>query len=80
MSVIGLGSETDVDAAFLKDIALRGKGRIQFTASADDLPRLFAQEAITVARSSFITEATPARSLSDMVLLGDLPALSLIHI
>jgi Mg-chelatase subunit ChlD len=74
VSVIGLGSETDVDAAFLKDIALRGKGRIQFTASADDLPRLFAQEAITVARSSFITEATPARSLSDMVLLGDLPA------
>ena len=74
VSVIGLGSETDSDAAFLKDIALRGKGRIQFTASADDLPRLFAQEAITVARSSFITEPTPARSLSDMVLLGDLPA------
>ena len=57
VSVIGLGSETDSDAAFLKDIALRGKGRIQFTATADDLPRLFAQEAITVARSSFITEA-----------------------
>jgi hypothetical protein len=74
VSVIGLGSETDADAEFLKDIALRGKGRIQFAATADDLPRLFAQEAITVARSSFINEPTPARTLADMILLGDLPA------
>ena len=58
VSVIGLGSETDADAAFLKDVAARGKGRIHFTASADELPRLFAQEAITVARSSFVTEPT----------------------
>jgi hypothetical protein len=34
---------------------------------------LFAQEAITVARSSFITEPTPTHAVSDMVLLGDLP-------
>ena len=74
VSVIGLGSETDSDAAFLKDIAERGKGRIHFTSSADDLPRLFAQEAITVARSSFVTEPTGARALADMVLLGELPA------
>ena len=74
VSVIGLGSETDSDAAFLKDIASKGKGRIAFAATAEDLPRLFAQEAITVARSSFITDPTPARALSDMVLLGDLPA------
>ena len=76
VSVIGLGSDTDTDAAFLKDVAARGKGRIYFTATADDLPRLFAQEAITVARSSFITEPTGARALSDMMLLGDLPASS----
>ena len=38
------------------------------------MPRLFAQEAITVARSSFVTEPTAARALPDMVLLGDLPA------
>src|SRR4029453_5492855 len=44
-----------------------------FTQSAEDLPRLFAQEAITAARSSFITEPSPARALPDMVLLGDLP-------
>ena len=74
VSVIGLGSEADTDAAFLKDVAARGKGRVYFTSSADDLPRLFAQEAITVARSSFVTEPTGARALADMVLLGELPA------
>ena len=74
VSVIALGSEYDPDAAFLKDVAARGQGRIHFTASADELPRLFAQEAITVARSSFITEPTAARTLPDMVLLGELPS------
>jgi Mg-chelatase subunit ChlD len=74
VSVIGLGNESDSDAAFLKDVAARGEGRIHFTASVDELPRLFAQEAITVARSSFVTEPTAARTLPDMVLLGELPA------
>lgn len=74
VSVIGLGSESDGDAEFLKDVASRGQGRIHFTASAEDLPRLFAQEAITVARSSFINEPTVTRALSDLVLLGELPA------
>jgi uncharacterized membrane protein len=74
VSVIGLGSEADSDAAFLKDVAARGQGRIHFTASADELPRLFAQEAITVARSSFISDPTAARALPDMLLLGELPA------
>ena len=74
VSVIGLGSETDSDAAFLKDVAARGQGRIQFAATVEDLPRLFAQEAIMAARSSFITDGTPTRTLPDMVLLGDLPA------
>jgi Mg-chelatase subunit ChlD len=74
VSVIGLGSESDPDAAFLKDVAARGQGRLHFAATPDDLPRLFAQEAITVARSSFVTEATPARALPDLVLLGEPPA------
>jgi hypothetical protein len=74
VSVIGLGSDTDPDAEFLKDVAARGKGRIMFASTAEDLPRLFAQEAITVARSSFISEPTPARALPDMVLLGEPPA------
>jgi Mg-chelatase subunit ChlD/uncharacterized membrane protein len=74
VSVIGLGSESDPDAGFLKDIAARGQGRIHFAATADDLPRLFAQEAIMVARSSFVSDPTPARALSDLVLLGEAPA------
>ena len=74
VSVIGLGSESDSDAGFLKDVAARGGGRIHFTASAEELPRLFAQEAITVARSSFVAEPTAARTLPDMVLLGELPS------
>jgi hypothetical protein len=74
VSVIALGSESDSDAAFLTDVAARGHGRIHFTASADELPRLFAQEAITVARSSFVTEPTDARALPDLVLLGNPPA------
>jgi len=73
VSVIGLGSELDPDAEFLKDVAKRGEGRIQFTAAVEELPRLFAQEAITVARSSFIDAATPTRAVADMLLLGDLP-------
>jgi len=74
VSVIGLGGEGDSDAEFLKDVARRGGGRIYFTSSAEELPRLFAQEAITVARSSFVTEPTAARALPDLVLLGELPS------
>jgi Mg-chelatase subunit ChlD len=73
VSVIGMGSELDKDSEFLKDVARRGEGRIQFSAQVEDLPRLFAQEAITVARSSFVSEPTPTHAVSDMVLLGDLP-------
>ena len=73
VSVIGLGSELDPDAEFLKDVAKRGDGRIQFTAAVEELPRLFAEEAITVARSSFVDMPTPAHAVADMMLLGDLP-------
>jgi hypothetical protein len=57
--VIGMGTETDPDAEFLKDVARRGQGRIYFSANVDDLPRLFAEEAITVARSSFVSDPLP---------------------
>ena len=76
VSVIGLGSEQDRDAEFLKDVAKRGDGRIIFTNNVDELPQLFAQEAITVARSSFIGDLTPARVLPDLFQLGELPASS----
>lgn len=56
VSVIGLGTKKDPDAAFLQDIAKRGNGRIFFTNSALDIPRLFAQETVTIARSAFLTD------------------------
>ena len=56
ISVIGLGTNKDADAAFIEDIAKRGKGRIFFTEKAADIPKLFAQETVTLARSAFIEE------------------------
>ena len=74
VSVIGLGTESDSDAEFLKDVAMRGGGRMIFTSNVDELPRLFAQEAITVARSSFVTDPTNVKTLADTILLGERPA------
>ena len=59
VSVIGLGTPADVDAAFLEDVAKRGGGRIFFNANPAELPAVFAQETVSVARSAFIKEPTP---------------------
>ena len=56
VSVIGLGSPTDSGAKFLTDVADLGKGRIFFNANPSELPGLFAQETIAVARSAFLEE------------------------
>lgn len=56
ISVIGLGTDADVDAALLKDIAARGNGRIFFSADAAALPEIFAQETVTIARAAFIEQ------------------------
>ncbi|MBC2594407.1 VWA domain-containing protein [Ruficoccus amylovorans] len=56
VSVIGLGTDSDVDADFLKDVATRGNGRSFFSANAADIPSLFAQETVAVTRSAFIDE------------------------
>jgi len=58
VSVIGLGNRQDPDSALLEDIAQRGGGRIFFSQNAGDLPNIFAQETVTVARSTFIEEST----------------------
>jgi Mg-chelatase subunit ChlD len=58
-SVIGLGKNTDVDAKLLEEIASLGKGNIMFTEDAEELPRLFTEDTMSVARSSFI-EPDPA--------------------
>lgn len=62
VSVIGLGDRGDPDANFLQDIATRGSGRMFFTNIPDDLPNIFAQETVSVARSTFIDEPVSTQS------------------
>ncbi|HKQ90310.1 MAG TPA: VWA domain-containing protein [Blastocatellia bacterium] len=69
VSVIGLGKPTDVDAELLRDIAKRGNGQIFFTENAEELPRLFAQDTIIVARSMFLDQPTPVQFTGGMVAL-----------
>lgn len=54
VSVVGLGTEADCDAAFLKDVAKRGGGMVYFSDRADELPRIFAQDTFLMARNTFI--------------------------
>ncbi|MBX7211427.1 MAG: VWA domain-containing protein [Verrucomicrobiaceae bacterium] len=56
VSVIALGSRSDGDAWLLDDIASLGKGRIFYTDKAEELPSIFSQETVAVARSAFINE------------------------
>lgn len=69
VSVIGLGKPSDVDAYLLRDIAARGNGQIYFTESAEELPRLFAQDTIVVARSTFLEATTPIQATGGLVTL-----------
>jgi uncharacterized membrane protein len=62
ISVIGLGTRSDPDASFLDDIASRGKGRMFFTDVPGDLPNIFAQETVSVARSTFVEDPVPTQS------------------
>jgi len=66
VSVIGLGTERDQDAELLKDIARLGGGQVMFTDRAHDLPRLFAQDTIVVARSTFLDEPTAVRTTAGL--------------
>lgn len=81
ISVIGLGNKSDPDAKLLEDIAKRGSGNVMFTTDPEELPRLFTEDTMSVARSSFIEKdpetqpaGIPARMLSDARLMGDLTA------
>lgn len=78
-SVIGLGNDTDVDAALLKDIAKLGHGNIMFTTDAEELPRLFTEDTMSIARSSFVKKdqktqpgGISGRLLTDSRLMGEL--------
>ncbi len=70
ISVIALGTEGDVDAAFLKTVAAAGNGTAYFTTDPDELPRLFAQDTMTVSRATFVEDPTACRVLPDLFGLG----------
>lgn len=69
VSVVGLGKPTDTDAELLRDVAKRGNGQVYFTESAEELPRLFAQDTIIVARSTFLEQTTPVQFTGGLVTL-----------
>lgn len=61
VSVIGLGTKADQDAKLLEDIARLGNGRMFFSDRPADIPKIFAQETVTIARSAFIKEPVGAK-------------------
>lgn len=64
VSVVGMGSDTDVHAPLLVDIARRGGGRIAFAEDPADLPRLFAQETVLVARNPWVDQRVAPQPLA----------------
>jgi len=72
ISVIGLGTERDQDAEFLKDIARLGGGTAAFTSDPHALPRIFCQDAMRIARKTFIEQQTRARVTPLIARLGKL--------
>lgn len=70
VSVIALGSEQDTDAQLLKDIAKLGNGRIFFTTRAEDIPSIFTQETVAVARSAFVKEPVGTQPTGSWAELG----------
>jgi len=77
VSVIGLGTQADPDAKLLEEIAKLGGGNIMFTADAEELPRLFTQDTMSIARSTFITKddtqtaGIPGKLLPSSRLMGE---------
>jgi hypothetical protein len=70
VSVIGMGTPQDKDAALLTEIARLGNGQIYFSDRVDELPRLFAEDTIVLARAAFVDSATRLTLSRDMALLG----------
>lgn len=63
VSVVGMGSDTDCHAPLLIDVAKRGGGRIAFAEDPADLPRLFAQETVLVARNPWVDQSVAPQPL-----------------
>jgi len=62
ISVIGLGTDQDADSALLVDVAKLGNGRMFFSDQPMDIPKIFAQETVTIARSAFIKDPVGAQA------------------
>jgi len=74
VSVVALGTPADPDADFLRRTAEQGGGQCYFTNEPADLPRLFAQDTMTIARATFLDERVGCSVLPDLYGLGELPA------
>lgn len=61
ISVIGMGNPADSDAKLCEEIAKLGKGRMFYSDKPMDIPKIFAQETVTIARSSFIEDPTKTK-------------------
>ena len=68
VSVIGLGTNMDPDADFLRDIANRGNGRLFFTNRAVDLPSIFSQEVASVTRALYLREPIALRQTGQLAI------------
>jgi hypothetical protein len=73
VSVIGLGTDLDVDAALLEEIADLGKGRIFFSDEPMDIPKIFAQETVTIARSAFLRDPVGVQATGRWVEISPKP-------
>ncbi|MEW5733234.1 MAG: vWA domain-containing protein, partial [Thermodesulfobacteriota bacterium] len=58
VSVVGLGTEKDVDAEFLKDVAALGGGTVYFTEDPGKLIQFFTADTITYTRNRYVEEET----------------------
>ncbi len=71
VSVVALGTKSDSDAQFLERTAAQGGGTCYFTNEAKDLPRLFAQDTLTIARATWVEEPAATKVLPDLFGLGE---------
>lgn len=78
VSVIGLGTKADHDAKLLEEIASLGGGSIMFSNDPLELPRLFTQDTMSIARNTFIKkddsqpQGIPGQLLPESRLMGEL--------
>lgn len=71
ISVIGLGTPKDRDATFLKKVAREGGGKLFLTSDVRSLPRIFSEDAMRIARKTFIEKAAPTEVGSGIHVLGE---------